>query len=137
MNREIKFRGKPILAKLPSGQKIYDKFVYGDLITGNGICRIFVPIEGGFKNYEVDPETVGQYTGQKDRNGKEIYEGDIIKDESGFPFSGNCIVEWDSFYCQYQYTTIGMTSYLEPNDCAKPVILGNIWDNPELLEDRK
>lgn len=131
MKREIKFRGRNDRHGWLTGHYFVNRGVH--FIAEDGIANPLYTWE----DYSVDPETVGQYTGLKDRNGKEIYDGDIIKDESGFPFSENCIVEWDSFYCQYQYTTIGMDSYLKPYDCAKPVILGNIWDTPELLEEKK
>jgi uncharacterized phage protein (TIGR01671 family) len=69
--REIKFRGK----RLDNGE-----WIEGDLLRMNGHWFIFPdPAPGGIDKYEVDPATVGEFTGLKDKNGKEIYEGDIIE----------------------------------------------------------
>lgn len=84
----------------------------------------------------VDPETVGQYTGYKDKNGKKIFEGDIVK-------RINCLDEVTYGRVQYDESKTGfelVSSYCSsrlsrPHYIKTNEVVGNIYDNPELLGD--
>ena len=102
---------------------------------------------GGLEQYEVVPETVGQYTGLADKNCKRIFEGDILKiarvsDSIGsyyFPpldYPVNIVVKWDM--CAWMWETlckdkryIGFPDAWCHYECE---VIGNIHDNPELLK---
>jgi uncharacterized phage protein (TIGR01671 family) len=95
-----------------------------------------------YSNYfDIEDMILMQYTGLKDKNGKEIYEGDIVK-HNGF-YEGDCYynagcgqVLWDDEDTGF-YLTAKDTSFINLFDLTRNLdgeIIGNIYENPELLE---
>lgn len=145
MNREIEFRGK----RLDN-----DEWMYGDLIHDNqGGCYVY-PLDslGLFVENKVDDNTVGQFTGMTDKNGKEIYEGDIVCKRDltfGLKFDGVVVYnsEMGCFRIHSENNSVTMRMGFEASDvyndgqCTVPVkydyeVIGNIYDNPELLSTK-
>lgn len=134
MNREIKFRGKDKDIGWVEGQVAYDlnedtyiiREVEQDSSYGLEETMLFATMW-----YRVDKETIGQCTGLHDKNGKEIYEGDILKS-----------IQWNDIYLVKQIGTAyylcrkgknGFNKITTWNNAEKSEVIGNIYDNPELL----
>ena len=126
--REIRFRGKCIEDCELKGQWLYGHYLKSAshfIAVDQGL------VDGHFKLYQVDPETVGQYTGLKDRNGREIYEGDILRDEFDRIFR----VYWVNGEARFAIRQKKRkTEYFMFISHIHPVVIGNIHDNPELLK---
>ncbi len=74
-----------------------------------------------------------QFTGLKDKNGKEIYEGDIIEYKNVL-----FVVEWEKEFCQFKLSFIEKEGFLDLGYKTRELkIIGNIYENPELVEDKK
>ena len=133
--REILFRGK----RKNNYEWLYryNEWLYGfpyitrkNAVKINWYCSDF----GSMRTDEVDPETVGQYTGVTDENGVKIFEGDIVQAlwaryetkhiypieyRNGTYWFGNW--NWIEFLDRFQF----------------PEVIGNIYDNPELIEVKR
>lgn len=79
-----------------------------------------------FLTYQVLPETVGQQTGLKDKNGREIYEGDIME------FYSACVPKGTNPLCKEVVNWNKKGLYYE--GCWSGKVIGNIHENPDLLE---
>ena len=84
--------------------------------------------------YEVYPETVGQFTGLVDKHGKRIFEGDVVTIEgnSVFEMTGWVVFADGAFQIREPGCDMYECLFYNPNDME---VIGNIHDNPELLED--
>lgn len=125
--REIKFRGIPTYGK---------DFVYGSLIINiNEAGRKEYLIKKHIGIIEIIPETLGQYTGLKDKNGVEAYHKDIGIDK----FNKKVIIEWNQEYLCYGLLTVDDIVKDEWNFCLRDLkeIIGNIYENKELLNENK
>lgn len=119
--REILFRGKNLLGK----------WIEGDLLQYLG-CekKHIVRHSTGAGGQEVIPSTIGEYTGLKDKNGKMIFEGDIVT----MPKYGGGRHRSVVYFKNGKFAVDG-SNYSFKDICPKNMeIIGNIHDNPELLE---
>lgn len=115
MNREIKFRGQ----RSDNGQWVYGSLVY---YSKNSLA-IFTLKNGGHDVNIVKPETVGQFTGLYDKNGKEIYEGDFDK--------YNCFVNY--YRGAFILEKKNSDSWCLLSGVEDFEVIGNIYENADLL----
>lgn len=141
--REILFRGKT-----DDDEWVYGSFCMDALEQFNGLCgvdgfiRLYDKAKGKMQTYEVDRETVGQYTGLTDKNGKRIFEGDIVaqnwydydepRDDS---FGKVVFCEYD---CSFSVMDVNKDGFMPLGRCGsyhwEVEVIGNIHDNQELLK---
>ncbi len=82
----------------------------------------------------VNPETVGQYTGLSDKNGRNIFDGDVVRVYYPFDDPENCVVSWSKEGARWDFGGCDAYFCTPSKNCE---IIGNIFDNPELLEGDK
>lgn len=116
------------------------EWVKGFLVKKHGLFFIYSVINSdtcGQSNYEVDESTICRCTGLKDKNGKLIWKNDIVEAWSqGTCAKGKIKHRIDGCWIMYPAFQNGEMWYLLPNDdgITTVEVLGNIFDNPELLE---
>lgn len=132
--RIIKFRGK----RIDNG-----KWIYGYLLRNiNGDCAIQIELnkinKGWWKSVcviPVIPETVGQFTEFQDKNGKDVYEWDLLKSPSKEIKYFKVLFNNGSFELYHNFGRWGLLSRLyELNELIEPEVFGNIHENPGLLK---
>ena len=121
--RDILFRGK----RTDNG-----KWVYGLLCRVGDTYANIRRMDTGFL-YSVLTNTIGQFTGLTDKNGRKIFEGDIVKTSHGGS-TYYAKIEWDSGSFWVTNHDIQMPNYISEVSRTYLEIIGNIYDNPELLE---
>lgn len=145
--REILFRGKRIdNGEWVDGSLITDVFYRVGEGNKNSIPYIlsvsgidydsWEDLDDDYGLYEVDHDTTGQYTGLTDKNGKKIFEGDIIKHYFSLRFSPSVgQVMYEDEHCKWVTKDVYNDTWEIHKGCIYEVI-GNIHDNPELMEDK-
>lgn len=150
--KTIKFRGKDANGEWKEGSLITDKYQRSDgkqfdvSFIVSGLPCVELPDDiWTSKMQRVDPTTVGQFTGLHDKNGKEIYEGDIIQGE----YNHNHLIRYSEYDACYTATLVeyvgdefaerwntGSVTQKWIDEFSK-VVIGNIFDNPKLIKCTK
>ena len=122
--REILFRGK----RIDNGN-----MVFGDL-SQHKTGKVFIKCGSATQSFEVDPDTVGQFTGLTDKNGKKIFEGDIVTIPGSKMMGLPAPVAYFPKGAVFQIRRNGYNAITLWDADETMEVIGNIHDNPELLE---
>ena len=151
--RTIKFRGKCVADSKHAGQWVYGGYSepQEDCKQNEGLITVYLGGSSTCK-YHVIPNTVGQFTGLHDKNGKEIYEGDIVYSEFEDGSNGSSLVGWnekqscfgvmDEYAYRSKLEGFGYPEFQNhvmlafKRDAKLFEVIGNIHDNPELLKGK-
>ncbi len=138
MNREILFKAKTEMIVRSYNNGLDDGiWVKGYLRCDCGMWLIyqFEYDRADQVAYEVNPETICQYTGLKDKNGKKIWENDIVNCYESECFG---VIKWEEDEAKFIFDIVLEDLAFEPEDVYDYIddmeVVGNIFDNPELLK---
>ena len=124
--REILFRGR-----CNEVGKYNGHWIEGHYGEDEGRNEIFFSTKIGIVGYSCEPESIGQYTGLTDKNGKKIFEGDIISCGYLCDFFVEYSEEDAEYWANFGDSIGSLHTYFDPK---RATVIGNIYDNPELLE---
>lgn len=134
MRREIKFRGR--------SSKDNKTWFTGSLVSLTDIDEAYIDHYDGLRRvierYPVNPATVGQFTGLRDADGVDIYEGDVLqkRDELAWRTVDRGCVFWSSSKCRWCVEMRdGLKFTLTSSKSDSWRVVGNVHDSPGLLED--
>ena len=125
MNREIKFR----VWDLDKQTMVYPTIQHNEKYVMQLNCHYIGEFNG--KKYNTVQMPLMQFTGLYDRNGGEIYEGDILTDD----FGSIAVVVWYDTYAQFRLDYGEDDIHLFDGQQNEMTIFGNIYENPELLQE--
>lgn len=129
--REVLFRGKT-----ERGEWVYGNYCGAEYLTSEGIEHLIIEVPRSGRSAKVLPETVGQYTGLTDKNGKKIFEGDIVAG------AVHWLERMKNGFVAFKDGSFGLIWYRGEVAQFNPFtsmcnveyeVIGNIHDNPELL----
>ena len=132
--RDILFRGK----RTDNGDWVEGFYIQWPIRGWKNLSSVIVPIDelhdGCATQVEVVPSTVGQYTGLNDKNGKRIFENDLVTipgtKRQGLPAK----VRYNRLNARFEISRIGYNSIPFDGEDGIYEIVGNAHDNPELLK---
>ena len=134
--REILFRGKNCV----TNNWVYGNYCAAEYLNSNGVEHLIVEVPRNGVSVRIIPETVGQYTGLLDKDGKKVFEGDIVKVYDNFDYVGETLyvgtVQWDDTFLNWELKTSENIVWSLKNlpSVLYYEVIGNVFDNPELLE---
>ena len=135
--REILFTGK----RVDNGEWVFGSYVFeprrkggvGQTISELDRERHYIVSKKNYEFWEVIPETVGEYTGLTDKNGRKIFEGYILKVYETQEHAQNVSVSYENGQFVVSHYALKLLS----DRVLQSEVIGTIYDNPELLEVEK
>lgn len=125
--REIKFRGK----RIDTGEWVYGDYRRAQFQCDDDVWEelsyIYLEEQDYMVFYKVDPKTAGQYTGLKDNNGVDIYEGDILKCIENYE------VLWEKNEACWEAWNLERSNCIAPRVWGEQEVVGNKYENPDIM----